>query len=68
MEYEVNGNTNCIGEFGTALQKLGKGNGRVGNRRTSRENLNDSIVKTGRNTKQSPGDMRRLIFQGDNIS
>ena len=41
-------------------KSLAKGAGRVGNRRTSQDHLNYSIVKITQNTEKSPGDLRRL--------
>ena len=39
---------------------IGKGTGRVENRKTNRDRPNYSIVKIGQNTEKSPGDLRRL--------
>ena len=41
-------------------QGIGKGTGRLGNKRTSRYHPNYSIVENGQNTEKSPGDLRRL--------
>ena len=44
-------------------QSLGKGPGRVVNRRTSRDNPNYSIVNIGHNTGKSSGNLRLAITQ-----
>ena len=41
-------------------QRIGKGVERHGNKRTSRDRPNFSIIKIGQNTKKSPGDLRGL--------
>ena len=61
MEHEGDGDTNCIFCTQKNPQRLGKGTGRVGNRRTNRYNPNYSTVKIGRNTKKSPGYLRWLV-------
>ena len=35
-------------------QMLGKGTGRIGNRRTNRDRPNNSIIEIGQNTERSP--------------
>ena len=49
-----------IGVLGTNLQKIGKGTGRLGDKRTSEDYPNYSIIKISQNTQRSPGDLRRL--------
>ena len=49
-----------IGALGTVPKGLEKGTERVGNRRTSRNHSNYSIVEIGQNMEESPGDLRRL--------
>ena len=44
----------------TVPQRLGKGTGRVGNRRMNGDHPNNSIVKIGQNIEKSPGDPRRI--------
>ena len=39
---------------------LTKGTGGLGNKRTSGDHPDDSIIENGQNTKKSPGDLRRL--------
>ena len=41
-------------------QSIGKGAGKLGNKRTSRDHPDFSIIKIGENTEKSPGDLRRL--------
>ena len=36
-------------------------NGRLGNKRTSGDHPNYSIIKNGQNTEKSPGDLRKLV-------
>ena len=45
-----------IGIFGTVTIK---GTGGFGNKRTSGDHLNYSIVEIGKNTETSPGDLRK---------
>ena len=59
MENESNGDTNRNWYAWNGPQRLGKEAGRVGNRKTSRNLLNYSIVKTVQNTEKSPGDLSR---------
>ena len=49
-----------IGALGMIPKRLGKGPGRVGNRRTSSDHPNYSMLKIVQNTEESPGDLRRL--------
>ena len=39
---------------------LVQGTGELGNKRTSGNHPNDSIIKIGQNTEKSPGDLRSL--------
>ena len=57
MEHESDGNTNCA--LGSHL-RIGTGTGGLGNKRTSGDYPNNSIVEFGQNTEKSPGDLRRL--------
>ena len=45
-----------IDTLGTVITETGK----LGNKRTSGDHLNNSIVEIDLNTKKSPGDFRRL--------
>ena len=40
-------------------QRIDTGNGGLGNKRTSGDRSNYSIIKIGENTEESPGDLRR---------
>ena len=49
-----------IATFGTIYKGLEMGAGRVGNRRTRRDNPNNSVVKISQNFETSTGVLRRL--------
>ena len=55
MEHDDDDDTNCNLGARNDHQLPGKMTGRVGNRRTSQDNLNDSILKIDQNTEKSPG-------------
>ena len=46
-----------IGAFGTVIKGLAQG---LGNKRTSRDPSNHSVVKIGQNTEKSPGNFWKL--------
>ena len=48
-----------IGAFGTVTKGIAKETRGPGSWRTSGDHPNDSTVENGRNTKKSPGDLRR---------
>ena len=56
VEPEGEGDTNCNWCSWNGSQRLGKGSGRVGNRRMSRDHPNYCIVKITQNTSKSPGE------------
>ena len=56
-----------IGCVRNDLQRLNKRAGRVGNRRTSRDNLNYNITEIGLNTENSPVDLLSLRLQWKTI-
>ena len=60
MKYESDGDTNCNWCARCSHKRIGKGTGRLGNKRSSGDHLNCSIVKIGQNTDNSPVDLRRL--------
>ena len=60
MEHGGDGDTNCIWCTWNSPQRLGKGVGRVGNRRSNRDHPDYSIVEIGQNTEKSPVDLKRL--------
>ena len=49
------------------LQGTGHKTGRLGNKRTSRDHPDYSIIKIGQNTEKSPGDLRRLAITQNKI-
>ena len=49
-----------IGALDTVTRGFGTGIGGLGNKRTSGDHSNFSIIEIGQNTKKSPGDLRRL--------
>ena len=58
MEHEGNTDIKCNWCVWNDPQRLGKRVGKIGNRRTSRDHPNYSILKIGQNTDKSPGDLR----------
>ena len=60
MELESVGDTNCNWCSWYSHQRIDKGTGRPGNKKTSGDHPNDGIVVIGQNTKKSPGDSREL--------
>ena len=59
MEHEGISNTSCNWCTQNNLKRLGKGAGRVGNQRTSRNHPNYRNVKIGQNSEMGSGDLRR---------
>ena len=53
MPHEGDGDTKCQYGNWNSLQKFGKEAGRAGNRRTSRDNTNYTIVEIAQNTEKS---------------
>ena len=49
-----------IGTLGTVTKGLVVRTGELGNKRTSIDHPDYSIVEVGQNTEKSPGDLRRL--------
>ena len=56
MEHE--GDTNCGRSTYDNLQRVCKGTGRLGNKRTRGDHLDYSIIKVDQSTEKSPGDLR----------
>ena len=54
------------GELGSIPKGLIKRTGRLGNKRTSGDHPDDSIIKIGQNTEKIPGDL--LLHREKNIS
>ena len=49
-----------VGTVGTVNKRTDKVTGGLGNKRTSRDRPNNSIIKIDQNIEKSPGDLRRL--------
>ena len=60
MEYEGEGDTNCDWCTCNNPQRISKGTKGLKNKRTSEDHSDYSIIKIGKNTEKSPGDLRRL--------
>ena len=60
MEHEGDNYTNRDWCFWFSHQRIIKGTGELGGRRTSGDHSNYSIVQNGQNTEKSPGDLMRL--------
>ena len=48
-----------ISTLGTVIKRFVQEIGELGNKRTSRDHQNNSIIKIGQNTEKSPGDLRK---------
>ena len=55
--------TNCNWCSWYTHQRIDKGTGGRGMKRTSGDHSNYGIIEIGQNTEKSPGDMRRLVTQ-----
>ena len=60
VEYENGGDTNCDWCTRYIHQRIGTMTGGLGNKRTSGDHPNYSIIVISQNTEKSPGDLRRL--------
>ena len=60
MEYESDSDTNCNLHTWYSHQRTGTETRRFGNKRTSVDHPNYSIVEISQNTEKSPGDLKRL--------
>ena len=60
MEHEVESDSNCNWCVRNDIQKFDKKTGRLGNQRKSEDYPNYSIIKIGKNTETTPGDLRKL--------
>ena len=58
MEHEGDNYTNCDWCFWYSHQRIIKGTGRLGNKRTSEDLPNNYIIEKGQNTEKSPGDLK----------
>ena len=63
MEDDGDSDTYCNWCTLNNTQRIGKRTGRLGNKRTSGDHLDYSIIKNGLNTEKSFGDLRRLVPQ-----
>ena len=57
---DVYTNYNCCSWY--SHQRIDKGTGGLGNKRTSGNHPNYCLIEIGQNTEKSPGDLRRLAF------
>ena len=60
MEHKSDGNTKCNWRAQYSHQRISTGIEGLGNKRTSGDYPNDSIVEIYQNTDESPGDLRRF--------
>ena len=60
MEHEGDSDTICNWCAWYSHQRIGKGTGRLGDKRTRGDHPNYSIIKISQNTERSPGYLRRL--------
>ena len=55
VEHECDGDTNW-----NWCERIDNGTGGFGNKRTTGDHSNDSLIGSDQNTKESPGDLRKL--------
>ena len=60
MEHESDNYTNRNWCFWYSHQRINKGTGGLGKKRTSGDHPNHSLIENGQNTEKSPGDLGRL--------
>ena len=60
VEHESDGDTNCNCCSWYSHQRINKGTGWLGNKRTRGDHPNYSIIKIGQNTEKCPGDLLLL--------
>ena len=60
VDHESDGDTNCNWDTRYSHQRFGTKTGGLGNKRTSEDHPNYSIIEIGQNTEKSLGDLRRL--------
>ena len=68
MEHEGDSDTNCNWCARYSYQRINTWTGGLGNKRTSGDHSNNSIVEISQNTKKSPGDLLSLRLQWKIIS
>ena len=62
MEHERDDYTNYKWYANYRLKKIGTGTGGLGNKVTSGNQINCSVVEISQNTEKSPGDLRRFAI------
>ena len=60
MEHETDSDTNCSWCTWNNPRTIGKGTGRLRNKKTNKHHPDHSIAKIGQNTEKSPGDLRKI--------
>ncbi len=60
MEHTGDNYTNCNWCVWNSHKRIINGTGGLGNKRTSGDHPNNSIIENGQNTEKSLGDLRRL--------
>ena len=60
MEHESDGDANCNWCTRYSHQRIDKGTGGLGNKRTSGDYPNNSVIKIDQNTKKIPGNLKIL--------
>ena len=63
IEQESDGDTNCNWRARGSQQRISIETGGLGNKQTSGDHPNDSIIKIGLNTEKNPGDLRLVVTQ-----
>ena len=60
MDHEGDGGISCNRFTWNDFKMIGKGTGKIGNQKTSRNHPSYSFVKISQNIEKSPGDLRRI--------
>ena len=68
LEHESDNYTNCDWCFWYSHQRVIKGTGELGNKRTSGDHPNLYIIEDSQNSEKSPGDLLSLKLQWKTIS
>ena len=61
MEEEGDDDTNCVWYTLDSSQKISTRTEKIENKMTSRNNSDQSIIEIHKNSKKSPGELRRLF-------
>ena len=67
MGHESDSDTNCNWYSWYSQQRIDTGTGGLGNKRTSKDYPNYSIIKIRQNTKKSPGDLKRVAVSQTSV-